>query len=148
MDTVEERIVAAWKARLGTIADTTVYRDRGRSVPDDKVPALVLMIRGDAEPVDYEVATGVEQHSLEIAVVGYVKAATDEAASIAHTAQRGAVRQAVGLDPTWGDLALDTAETEADVDLPDDEGAPRGAVLISFVVTYWTKVGDPYSLGP
>lgn len=147
-DTVEERIVAAVKTRLDQIADTTMYRDRGRPVSDDKVPALNLLVRGDAEPVDYEVATGVEQHVLALAVVGYVKATTDEAASIAHTAQRGQIRRAVGEDPTWGGLAIDTHEIEADVELPDDDGAPRGAALVAISVTYWTKAGDPYSLGP
>ena len=145
--TVEQRAIAAFKARLDTIAGATVYQNRAKPVPDASLPAIEMIVVG-SEGADFG-ATGVEAHSLNILVACYAKKTATRSAPEVNGDLRGAVRQAIGVDPTLGDLVVDTTETDTDIDINEIDGAPEsGGSLIAFSVLYWTRPGDPYSVGP
>ena len=146
-DTVEQQAIAAFKARLDSITGATVYQNRAKPVPDASLPAIEMVAVG-SEGADYG-ATGVESHSLNILVACYAKKTATRTAAEVSGDLRGAVRQAIGADPTLGDLVVDINETDTDIDINEIDGAPEsGGSLIAFSVLYWTRPGDPYTVGP
>jgi hypothetical protein len=146
-DTVEQQAIAAFKARLDTIAGATIYKNRSKPVPDASLPAIEMVVVG-SEGAEFG-ATGVEAHGLNILVACYAKKTAARSASEVNGDLRGAVRQAIGADPTLGNLIVDINETDTDIDINEIDGAPEsGGSLIAFSVLYWTRPGDPYSVGP
>ena len=146
-DTVEQQVIAAFKARLDTITGVAIYQNRSKPVPDAGLPAIEMVV-GGSEGAEFG-ATGIEAHSLNILVACYAKKTATRTAAEVNGDLRGAVRQAIGADPTLGDLVVDTNETDTDIDINEIDGAPEsGGSLIAFSVLYWTRPGDPYSVGP
>ncbi|MGF7178434.1 hypothetical protein [Azospirillum doebereinerae] len=146
-DSVRERVLAAFETLLGAVPGVvTVYRGRRKTVPEDKLPALVMR----AAPVSSDQESAAVVRNVErIAVTAFAKDSTDAGLDRALAALWAALQRAVEADPTLGGLVVDTNLVEADQGAADDEGVGGvGDVFAVYSVEYWTKPGDPYALAP
>lgn len=150
---IREQVLAAFEARLGMVVaanlpgSLTIFRGLRKSVPEGKLPALVMK----ASPVSSDQESAVVTRNIErITVTGFLKANASDAELHRQGVDLGAaILRAVEADPTLGGIAVDTNLTEADQDEADGEGVGGlGDIFFAFTVEFWTKPGDPYSLAP
>jgi hypothetical protein len=149
---IRELVLAAFESILKTVSAPnvpgviTVYRGRRKTVPDDKLPALVMR----SSPVSSDQESAAVTRNLErVTVTALLKDVTDAGLDRALADLWAALLRAVDADPTLGGLAVDTNLTEADQGATDDEGVGGvGDVFAAFTIEYWTKPGDPYALAP
>lgn len=135
-----ETVLAAFRARLASIAGVAVFRNRSKPVKD--WPALVMFDGGHAEPVE---TTGETTYRLEIDVEGHVKAASDEGLGPAASELYAQLLDAITADRTLGGAVQDITEGDMDaLDLPTAEGsAGLASFTIAFTVIYATAAGNP-----
>jgi hypothetical protein len=148
-DTVRERVLAAFFARLEGI--TGVYGlkvERNRDTEVTTFPFLV-QVDGDHE-VDEGFATGIDRYLMTVTVEGYGQAPQQGETVQGKLDQLyGKVVQALAADHTLSGLAVDVEEQSLDFDIDRVDGhQPGGAFSAAFRVEFWTKQGDPFTVGP
>ena len=147
-DTVRERVLAAFKTTLEGLTVFGLSVERNRDTQVTEFPALVMR-DGEPQPDD-TFATYVTRYVMPVEVEGYVR--TDEDGKTVEQKidqLYGLVVQALLADPTLGGLAVDVAEQPTAVQRDTAEGHPDcGAFLTTFLVEFWTRQGDPYTVGP
>jgi hypothetical protein len=148
--TVREQILAAFftalKALEGTVYKLTAQRDRDTEVSE--YPALVLL--AGEQSADDSFATGVTRYVLTVTVEGYVQE-TDDGKTTAEKIDElyGKVLQAALSDRTLGGLAVDVREQPLEQQIDRSAGhPPGGAFSLPFEIEYWTRQGDPFTVGP
>lgn len=149
---VREQVLAAFETLLGTVTAPnvpgtfTVYRGRRKTVPEDKLPALVM--RTSVVSQD-QFNAGAVRNLERITVAALVKGTTDKELDQALADLSAALQMAVEADPTLGGIAVDTNLTEADQSTPDEDGyGGIGEVFAAYTVEFWTRPGDPYTAAP
>jgi len=142
---IREQILAAFLARLQTIGNVTV--ERNRVEPIEVFPSL-LMIDG-GQSVSEENA-GVKLHALRVDLEGYVSAATSTELGSALSDLHGQTVLALMADRTLGDLAIDLREGELrDPEIDRTQGhRPFAAFSLAFEIDYFTDPNDPYQPAP
>lgn len=154
------RAVLALVQSLGQAEGLTVYRNRRQHVGVGDMPALNLLRVGhrDSQGVSEEI--GHTAYILELGVVGYARldwkdrdsADQDRCDALLDTALTdlyAKVVSAVLADPTLGGLVVDIAEGGLLLDADRGEGKESAGMFdLTLSVTYWTKPGDPYTVGP
>lgn len=141
-----EQILRAIETALETItavSDLTVERDRDEAVTDDECPMLALFEGSDAEP---EYLTGIEVRRLAFDVEGYVIAETKAEAAADGGLLRAEVEKVLQSDVTLSGKSWDITPAEEPSPQRLDIGAskPGYGFVLSLVVTYSIKQGDPY----
>lgn len=144
---IREQIAAAVKTALSGIAGVTVYRNRTKEVPENAMPALVLVDGGHDS--DQTQSPGHTAYALELTVEGYAKAADDDAIGPALNDLYGKLLAAVMADTTLGGLAIDIREGGMTMDSDRGDGrASLGGFALTLYVDFWTSTGDPYTAAP
>jgi len=142
---VRERVLAAIEAALVTLSGIAFHRNR-RS-PIETIPALLMAEEG------HEVAatlTGATLHRQFVRIDCIAGGGDDAGAGPALSDLIALVQAAVFADPSLGGIAVDVEEQpSAETDLDREPGhAPHMAIGLRLAITYLTRTGDPYSLGP
>ena len=142
---IREQILAAFLARLQTIANVTV--ERNRVEPVEEFPSLLMMDGGQSVT---EENAGVKLHALRVEVEGYVGAATAAELGPALSDLYGQTVLALMADRTLSDLAIDLREGELrDPEIDRTQGhRPFAAFSLAFEIDYFTDPSDPYQPAP
>ena len=142
---IREQILAAFLARLQTIANVTV--ERNRVEPVEAFPSLLMMDGGQSVS---EENAGVKLHALRVDIEGYVSAATAAELGPALSDLHGQIVLALMADRTLGDLAIDLREGELrDPEIDRTQGhRPFAAFSLAFEIDYFTDPNDPYQPAP
>ncbi len=90
--------------------------------------------------------------ALRVDVECYAKAATDEALGAALSDLYAKVTAKVLEDPTLGNLAIEVTEADDMMGDPiiakDKTNIPHAAFVLSFLVRFYLRPGNPYSAAP
>jgi hypothetical protein len=142
---VRELVLAAVQARLSSIPGVAVWRNR--RAPIEVFPAVLMAEEGHEVA---ETLTGATLYRQHIRIDCAVVATDDAAAGPALSDLVAKVQSALLADPSLGGLAFGIEEeATADPDLDREPGhGPHMALGLRFAVTFLTKPGDPYSVGP
>jgi len=142
---IREQILAAFLARLQTIANVTVERNRVEPVAD--FPSLLMMDGGQSVT---EENTGLKLHALRVEVEAYVGGATAAELGPALSDLHARAVLALMADRTLGDLAIDVREGELrDPEIDRTQGhRPFAAFSLAFEIDYFTDPSDPYQPAP
>lgn len=143
-----ERIVQAIETALGGIAGIaglTVERDRADPVEEADLDRLVIYEGGEGQ--SEEGFLGEDLFDLTVDIEGYAGGDTVSAAAAAAAGLRGEVDQALRANPPLGGLARDLrlAEEPPPLRLENVSARPAKGFVRSFVVTYATVEGDPFT---
>jgi hypothetical protein len=142
-DTVRERVLAAFAAKVALVSGVTVERNRDYNVT--AFPALVVLDGGQQAEDDN---TGYTRYTMTVDVEGYVGAGSLNVGNRLNELY-GKMLACVMADRTLGGLAIDISEQELDISINREEGQARtGAFLATFSVEYFTAQGNPYVPGP
>ena len=142
---IREQVLAAFEARLSTIAGVTV--ERNRVEPVTAFPVLV-MIDGGQTPSEEN--SGLKLYALRVDVEGYVQAGTAAELGPALSDLYAQAVKALMADRTLGGLAIDVREGEMrDPEIDRTQGhGPFAAFSLGFVVDHLTDPNDPYQPAP
>lgn len=106
----------------------------------------VLVIDGDeGEP---EEGIGIVKRFAIVRAEGYVKAATQAVLRNARENLQAHVIHAIASDYTLGGWAVNATHTRTDTIQVFHSTIPAAAFSVEFEIEYWTKPGDPFTLGP
>ena len=141
---VREQVLAAFFAKLQTLAGVAVERNRNREVTPEMMPALVLLEGGQRRQDE----TGLARYVAEADVEGYVLAATD--AALGPTLNDLYARAVVAAlaDPTLGGLAVDVREGALDVMIVRESGRPAAGFSLTFEIEFFAAPADPFAPAP
>ena len=147
-DTCRERIVAAVAAQLAAIdgvTGLTVERDGVDAIEDAALPLLMVYDR-DETPVDMYL--GEDAFELQVEIEGVAEGDTAAAAAAALGTLRGRVEAALLADITLGGLARDLRPDAEPAPEPlsfDQASRPTKGFARTYVITYATREGDPFT---
>ena len=106
----------------------------------------VLIIDGDeGEP---EEGIGIVKRFALVRAEGYVQAATQAVLRNARENLQAHVIHAIASDYTLGGWAVNATHTRTDTLTIMHSAQPSTAFSLDFEIEYWTKPGDPFTLGP
>jgi len=142
---IREQILAAFLARLQTIANVTV--ERNRVEPVEAFPSLLMMDGGQSVS---EENAGVKLHALRVDIEGYISAVTAAELGPALSDLHGLAILALMADRTLGNLAIDLREGDLrDPEIDRTQGhRPFAAFSLAFEIDYFTDPNDPYQPAP
>ena len=106
---------------------------------------VVIIDGDDAEPED---AIGIIKRFALLRAEGYVQAATQAVLRNARENLQAHVINAIAGDYTLGGWAVNTTHTRTDTLTIMHSTIPSAAFSLDFEVEYWTKPGDPFTIGP
>jgi hypothetical protein len=154
---VREQILAALAAKLGAIVTggvaVTFYRNRRKAIAQGAWPALNQIDGGHGAPEEV-LTPGISQYTLDVELEGEVGATPTAAMTEAQLGPAlsdlyAASLKAALADRTLGGLCIDIHEGALAVDPDRGEGkAPAGAFSLALTIDFWTRNGDPYTIGP
>jgi hypothetical protein len=147
MDTINQRIIDALRARLQSITTANgynfdlgnkVYEWRVANVHQSDLPVLVYRdVSCDTDTVEMG-----ERHTLRVEIGLQASSANITVASLRKMIAD--VRRAIGIDPQWGGLAINTYYRGHVIDIDQAERVIGGATLRIDIV-YRTKEWDDYT---
>ncbi len=142
---VREQVLAAVHARLTAIPGVAAWRNR--RAPVESFPALLMAEEGH-EPA--EALTGATVYRQHIRIDCVVSATDDAAAGPVLSDLVAKVQSVILGDLSLGGLAFDIEEeATAEPDLDREPGhGPHMTLGLRFAVTFLTRPGDPFALGP
>lgn len=133
---VDQQIFAAVCSALSAVG--TVHQWRPSNLAQSELPALE--VRDPACSVGAGAEIGRFTHRLNIEVEGWAKASGTPAPAKAAEAARTLVANivaAMGVDPTWGGLALRTSYSGRDLEV-DRAEVTVGLCTVTFIIEYRT----------
>jgi hypothetical protein len=144
---IREQCLAAFFATLSGIPGVTAYRNRDKSVPADKTPALV-QVDGGLEPDD--TTHGQMRYIQRITIECFVTSTLDSGLGPATSDLYSKIILAVLADPLLNGLADDVREKSmSDPDIDYGEGkSPTAKFTLSFEIEFSTAVGNPQQSAP
>ncbi|MDX1531386.1 MAG: hypothetical protein R3362_07660 [Rhodothermales bacterium] len=141
---IRETAVRALKSAIEGVAGVTAYRGLDVALGPGDLPAAVL-IEG-ADDADTESSFGTVLHTLALDVEVIVDGDASEANLQALEDLRAKIVAAVtGPGSPSGETVVEAGAAAPDVS-PRTGHAPSAAVVQSFIVTYATREGDPYTV--
>jgi hypothetical protein len=148
MATKRETLVQAVVARFKEISPTNGYRtDVGRNVtawhvkPVEDTQLPYLDVRDMNESTE-EPLTNHHEHTLKIGAYIAVAAGPYQTASITRDAISD-VWQCIGVDRTWGGVALTSRPLSSELDVDNQDGKTLGRAHIEFDIVYRTRPFNP-----
>ena len=143
---IREQVLAAFHTVIDTALTATVERNRSREIPKTETSYVVIL---DGPQFKASDETGIAFYTMTATVEGYSRASSDALVGPALNTLYADVVTAAVADHTLGGLCIDVREG----DLPDayidpESSQPTMAFSVDFEIDYFTKHGDPYTLGP
>lgn len=151
-DSIRQQIMTALDTRMKAILTaggyetdlgTSVFEWRTENLDDSQLPALVWrdIAAGVSDQADDGAAMGSHAHALTVEIEIITSGSTAPAAVRKMIAD---VYKAIGVDDTWGGLALATAPREDETEHDQAEKKIAGATIRA-VIIYETLSFDPYT---
>jgi hypothetical protein len=142
-DTIRERCVQALIARLEAITGfpgLSVLRQPDQEI--ESYPALALF---EGDQTEDDSFSQVIMKDLEIKLEAWVETASTTLARQTLEQIGAAIEQSFDADPTLGGLAFDLVRSGEQTEMAADGSRAIGTALISYVLRYQTRRGDPFT---
>ncbi len=144
-ETIREQILVAVETLVAGLLGVTAERNRDTAVT--KFPSVIVLDGPQEEPT---YLSGLISYLMVFQLEMYAAGATGKAAGSALNALYGAVVVALTADPTLGGLVVDMTEGPFE-EIEIGQAAGQGATIagnLQWITTYWTPVGDPFTVAP
>ncbi len=152
-ETIRQRIIDAFDTRMKGILTASgyqtdvgkqVYAFRDAAFETSDMPAMKYKDTPEPEGVIVTIAGPDSQQEFPLEVEIEAKAMAGDATAAALRSIIGDIHKAVGVDQTWGGLALYTEPLQSDM-ATDQPEKTIGSATVRLRITYRTKLWDPYN---
>lgn len=148
MASIRQEVLDAFEAALNTTLgalDPPVPVESQRREEVIRFPSVIVVDGDEGEP---EEGIGIVKRFAIVRAEGYVQATSQAALRNEREFLQAHVIRAIASDYTLGGWAVNATHTNTESLTIFHSTQPLAAFAVTFEVEYWTKPGDPFSLGP